>query len=107
MDLQRKQQLIAIVDASHEMLRLAQEGEWHRVAESEAARRTQVELFFITPVSADESSEVASVIREVLRLNEQVAELGVRERERIGNEQRTCNRGEHARRAYRRCVAGS
>lgn len=105
MDDRRTKLLAEIVEASHAMLAQAKAGHWHLVAELEASRRGRVETFFATSVTAEDSADVAAAIREVLALNGQVAELGAQARNRIGDERRTHDVGDKARRAYRQCAA--
>ncbi len=105
MEVERTQLLASILQTSHEMLEHARDGHWHRVAELEAARRAQVEVFFANPVTADDGADVAAAIREVLRFNEQVTRLGMQARDRVCEQHREQKIGDKARRAYRQCAA--
>jgi hypothetical protein len=85
----------------------ARDGVWQEVTELEAVRRKKVETFFATPVTDTDSADVAAAIREVLRLNQTVTELGIQARENLGNACRLQQVGNKARRAYSECTAVS
>ena len=87
------------------MLTLARENRWDKVAELEAARRVQIETFFSAPVPVGDSSEVTAAIHQLLRMNDEIAKLGVQARDSIGSEHRVRQLGNKATRAYRRCAS--
>lgn len=100
MDIQRSQQLKDIIVMSKQMLTLAKNREWEQVTELEEKRRVLVLQCFQQPTSEQDSPEVAASIREVLRLNQEVTELGKQSREELGGELRTNITGRTAQAAY-------
>ncbi len=104
MNKQRKQQLGKIIALSQDMLELARDNAWERVAELEEARRMLVMQSFHTPTSKQDSATVAAVIREILSLNQQLTDLGKAHRQHLGNELRTNQVGRTAQQAYRGCA---
>ena len=84
MDSQRGQQLKDIIDLSREMLLRARENAWQRVGELEAQRRSLVALCFRHPTAEQDAPEVAASIREILRLNREVTELGKTHQQMLG-----------------------
>ncbi len=104
MDSERGRQLEEIIGLSRDMLARAKDNQWAEVAELEARRRTLVASCFAQPGTGQDTNEVAASIREILRLNHEVTELGKRARETLGSEIRTHGVGRAARRAYRTCA---
>ena len=104
MDAERSQQLRDIIQLSRDMLASAADNDWVRVAELEVRRREQVLACFNRPTDDADAVEVAAVIRDVLRLNQEIAELGERCKEALGDQLRTHGIGRTARQAYQNCA---
>jgi hypothetical protein len=104
MDIERRGQLEAIILLSKDMLAKAGDGEWALVAEIEGRRRELVARCFEQPTTQRDAPEVADAIREILRLNQQITELGGRCQERLGNEINISKRGRTASAAYLGCA---
>lgn len=100
MDTVRRQQLGEIIHLSREMLEAARQLDWDKVAELEACRKPLVMECFREPVPKQDAAEVAAVIKEILNLNQQVAELGKQCQTALGSDIHTCNRGHAATSAY-------
>jgi hypothetical protein len=100
MDSYRNRQLQQIIDLSRQMLDKAQAMEWDKVAELEGRRKQLVVSCFRNPTSDQDAPEVAASIREILRLNDQVAGMGRDCRERLGGEIHTHKVGRTASAAY-------
>ncbi len=79
---------------------MARDNQWQRVVELEAERRLLVQSCFQRPTPEQDAPEVAAAIRKILRLNEEVAELGQQWRDRLGTEIHTHKAGRAASAAY-------
>lgn len=104
MDPHRSKQLQDIIQLSQQMLSQARDNEWERVTELEAKRREMVLVCFRQTTSDQDSPAVAAAIREILHLNQEVAELGRQYRDQLGSEIRTHNAGRTASAAYLSCT---
>jgi len=100
MDITRSQQLKDIIELSKAMLARARDNEWALVAELEVRRKQLVVSCFQTPTAEQDAPEVATLITEILKLNQEVTELGRRCQEQLGSEIRTQNVGRAASAAY-------
>jgi len=104
MNHQRAQQFQQIIAYSRDMLSLAQENEWERVAELDGRRRALVIQCFQTVTPEQDAVAVAAAIREILSLNQQVADLGAQQQAAVGGQISTQRRGRTAQQAYARCA---
>lgn len=100
MDSVRREQISEIVHLSKEMLELAGALEWNRVAELEVRRKEIVMECFSKPAAEQDAAEIAAAIKEILSLNQQVAELGKQCQTQLGAEIHTHNVGRTATSAY-------
>ncbi|TCK18851.1 protein FliT [Thiogranum longum] len=100
MDSARREQLDEIVRLSREMLELAEELEWEKIAVLEVQRKQIVLECFQKPAKQQDAAEVAVVIREILSLNQQVTTLGKQCQTQLGTEIHSHNRGRAATSAY-------
>ena len=89
---------------SKDMLVKAGEHEWGLVAEIEARRRELVMRCFQQPEQRQDASEVATAIKEILRLNQEVTDLGRRYQEQLGTEIHSNKLGRTASAAYLGCA---
>ncbi len=101
METTRRRKLMDIVDLSRDMLNTARDSEWEKVAELEARRKQFVMEYFSRPVGTREAPEVAAAIKEILKLNQEVTELGKRSSEALQEQIQVHNRGRAATSAYR------
>jgi hypothetical protein len=97
----RGEALTGIIEISQRMLVLARQNQWGSVAELESERKLLVEACFKQPTPEQDSPQVAAAIREVLRINQELVELGGRWRQFLGTEIHTHNQGRAAAAAYR------
>ena len=104
MDTKRSRQLEQIVLLSQDMLAKAGDHEWGLVAEIEAGRRELVMRCFQQPAQQQDSSEVAAAIKEILRLNQEISDLGKRYQDQLGSEIHTNKLGRTASAAYLGCA---
>jgi len=100
MNIQRFQTLRDIIQITQQMLIMAQENQWQQVAEMEAQRRLLVQGCFQCPTLEQDAPDVAAAIGEILRLNDEVAELGQQWRGRLGTEIHAHKVGRAASAAY-------
>ena len=100
-DTGRTQVLRDIIEVSEAMLVMARENEWERVALLEAERRVMVQGCFERATREQDAPEVAAAIREILRLNQEVANLAGTWKDQIGADIRTQNVGRAASAIYR------
>lgn len=100
MDSARREQLDSIIRMSKEMLELAEELEWEKIALLEVQRKQIVVECFRQPAKEEDAAEVAMAIREILHLNQQVTALGKQSQGRLGSEIHNHNRGRAATSAY-------
>lgn len=101
MDSERAQVLRDVIQISQAMLAMARDNEWERVSLLEAERRLMVQNCFNRPTREQDAPEVAVAIREILRLNQEVAELGRTCKDRLGADIRVQKVGRSASAAYR------
>ncbi len=104
MDNQRIQQFQQIIAYSRAMLALAQDNEWEQVAELDNQRRSLVMQCFKMATSDRDAPAVAAAIKEILLLNQQVADLGAQQQASVGGHIRTQQLGKTARQAYSHCA---
>jgi hypothetical protein len=95
-----RQQLEEIIHLSREMLEAAAQRDWDKVVELEARRKPLVMECFREPPPKQDAAEVAAVIKEILNLDQQIAELGKQCQTTLGSEINTHNRGQAATSAY-------
>ena len=101
----RTRQLVEIIGLSKEMLANARDHDWQRVTELEVARKALVVSCFQLPTATGQDApEVAAAIKEILRLNQDVSEIGRRYKEELVGEIRTNNIGRAAKAAYQNCA---
>ena len=100
MDTARRRQLDEIIHLSREMLETARRLDWDKVAELEARRKQLVMEYFREPAPKQDAAEAAAAIREILKLDKQVAELAKQCQTALGSEIHTHNRGHEATSAY-------
>jgi len=105
MNSDRTRQLVEIIGLSKEMLANARDHDWQRVTELEVARKALVVSCFQLPTATGQDApEVAAAIKEILRLNQDVSEIGRRYKEELVGEIRTNNIGRAAKAAYQNCA---
>jgi len=104
MECTRSRQLEQILLLSKDMLAKAGDNEWGLVAEIEARRRELVMGCFPQPAPQQDTSEVAAAIKEILRLNQAITDLGKRYQDRIGTEIHSNKLGRAASAAYLGCA---
>ena len=76
METGRQQQLDDLLECSQSLLDLAHAGDWTAVSDQQGRYRELAEALFCSPVAADDAVAVDAVIRDVLRTNRQILELG-------------------------------
>ena len=86
------------------MLSRANENEWERVCGLDVKRRELVELCFRHETSAQDAPETAAAIKEILRLNQALTELGKTRQEALGADIRLKKVGRAALAAYSSCA---
>lgn len=69
------QQLAAVLEQTRDMVALARDGEWDRVAELERGRRDGLQQCFADPVSEEQGELVAEALAVILHLNEELMAL--------------------------------
>ena len=104
MNSDRTRQLVEIIGLSKEMLAKARDHDWQRVTELEVARKALVVSCFQQPAVDQDVPEVAAAIKEILRLNQDVSEIGRQYKEELVGEIRTNNIGRAAKAAYQNCA---
>ena len=85
------------------MLAEAKGNNWDQVAELEAGRRDLVMECFQEVTSPQDVPEVAATIRDVLHLNQEIAELARAHQETLGTDIQNNRKGRAARAAYLGC----
>jgi hypothetical protein len=104
MDSKRSRQLEQILLLSKDMLARAGDREWGLVAEIEARRRELVMRCFQQPAQQQDTTEVAAAIKEILRLNQEITDLGKCYQNQLGTEIHTNKLGRTASAAYLGCT---
>ena len=100
----RSQQLEQILLLSQDMLTKAADHEWGLVAEIEARRRDMLTRCFQQAAQQQQGGEVEAAIKEILRLNQEISDLGKRYRDQLGSEINTNKLGRAASAAYLGCA---
>ena len=100
---ERTRQLVEIIGLSKEILVQAREHAWERVAELETSRKALVMRCFQQPAAEQDVPEVAAAIKEILRLNQDVSEIGRQYQEKLVGEIHTGKIGRAATTAYLNC----
>lgn len=80
---QRRLELEQLLASSITILAQAKEGAWIEAVALQRQRRLRMDAFFKQSCPADESSEVAKVIEEILDIDKSVAELLYAERGKL------------------------
>jgi hypothetical protein len=96
--------LTEILALTKEMLGFASSNGWERVAELEEQRRELVGVCFSRPTNQQDSTKVAVLIKEILQINNQIAELGRKHLGSLGSEIHIGAVGKAARTAYLNCA---
>jgi hypothetical protein len=104
MDTERSEQLEKILLLSKDMLAKAGDHEWELVAEIEARRRELVMRCFQQPAQQQDTGEVTAAIKEILRLNQEITDLGKCYQDQLGTEIHTNKVGRTASAAYLGCA---
>jgi hypothetical protein len=104
MDDERIRQLRDIVVLSREMLTHASGNDWEQLAELEADRRSLVMRCFQEPASQEDAPQLAVIIREILRLNQEITECVKARQEAVGSDMQNNKLGRTARAAYLGCA---
>lgn len=104
MDSQRSQQLKQVIEMSQCMLEAARVMDWDQVAVLETQRKTLVMECFQKSTNEQDAADVAASIKEILRLNQEVTELGRQCRDQLGDEIHVRNTGRTATAAYLSCA---
>ncbi|HID44914.1 MAG TPA: flagellar protein FliT [Chromatiaceae bacterium] len=97
---ERGQALDALLDASLEMLRLAESREWLEVIQSGVMRKHMIDEFFATPVVASEENDTARVLRRIIQINAEIEELALQSRGGVGDDIGAIQQGRRAVTAY-------
>ena len=101
----RSQQLEQILLLSQDMLTKAADHEWGLVAEIEARRRDMLTRCFQQAAQQQQQGgEVKAAIKEILRLNQEISDLGKRYQDQLGTEMHTNKLGRTASAAYLGCA---
>lgn len=79
----RRHDLEQLRASSMAILKQAEEGAWVEAVDLQRQRRLRMNVFFEKDCPANESSEVAKVIEEILDIDKQVAELLYAERGKL------------------------
>ena len=90
----------AIIDMTHAMLSCAQRQEWDDVIHKEQERRRALEAFFAQQVTVDEAEAVASGIRELMALDNEILAMGRTARDEVARQAGLLQRGRRAEAAY-------
>ena len=80
---QRQQQWQQIMHLGQQMVELAAVEEWQKIADIGADRQAKLQAFFQDPVSAEEAAEIAEGIQRLLESDRQLAETGLRARQKV------------------------
>jgi len=92
--------IAALIEHSHAMLKHAEAGEWETVAEDEAIRRALIDAYFSKPSNLASEPDISGAIRELLQINDRLEQLTLDAREAVGAEAHTISTGRKAVSAY-------
>ncbi len=71
----RQQQLAELYAFSEEILALGERGEWRQALATQRRRRVNMDAFFSTPTSLEDSQLVREVIEAILELDRQISQM--------------------------------
>ena len=96
----RSEDISALIEHSHAMLKHAEAGEWEAVVEDEAVRRELIDAFFSQPSNIANEPDISNVIKELLQINDRLEQLTSDARDRLKSEAQTISTGRKAVSAY-------
>lgn len=94
------EQLLAILELSHGMLRMAHARDWHTLGSLEESRRRRLEAFFTVPVPAYLAKWVGSGIAEILEMDKQIIAACEAGRREAADAMRQLHQAHHAVHVY-------
>lgn len=94
------EQLQAVLELSHGMLRMAHAKDWHTLASLEENRRRKMEVFFTMPVPVHLAEWVGSGIAEILEMDRQIIAACEAGRREAADAMRQLHQAHHAVHAY-------
>lgn len=100
MDSTRQAQFDLMLGLSSAMLEKAQAQEWAAVMDMEVERQRRLVEFFATEVTHAEAAYVATAIRQMQEINDQLMQLGEHLQQQIVGELRGLETGRKATQAY-------
>ena len=89
-----------LISQSKSMYRYALNGDWENVSAIEIKRQLVMQQCFAEPATAEDSEKIAVAIYEVLRLNQEISDLGEQSRHNLLNSLQTHKQSKHACKAY-------
>ena len=92
--------LHTLIATCEEMILLAHQGEWERVAELEERRCRELTDYFSQPVKDSEAEFVTRVIEKVSLLNDQLVDMAIVARNEVMSDRQALRRGSEATHAY-------
>ena len=92
--------IAALIEHSHAMLKHAEAGEWETVAEDEAIRRELIDAYFSKPSNLASEPDISGAIRELLQINDRLERLTMDARDSVRTEVQTISNGRKAVNAY-------
>lgn len=94
------EQLQAILELSHGMLRMAHARDWHTLASLEESRRRRMEAFFAVPVPAHLAKWIGSGVAEILEMDKQIIAACEAGRREAADAMRQLHQAHHAVHVY-------
>ncbi|MBD2858427.1 hypothetical protein IB286_05335 [Spongiibacter sp. KMU-158] len=82
----RQQQLADLYAFSEEILTLGEQGEWKQALATQRIRRENMDAFFSTPTSLEDSGLVRQVIEAILELDRKVSTMLYHQRSELVEE---------------------
>ncbi|MDX1250737.1 MAG: flagellar protein FliT [Gammaproteobacteria bacterium] len=94
------EQLQAVLELSHGMLRMALAKDWHTLASLEESRRRKLEAFFAVPVPAHLAKWVGAGVAEILEMDKQIIAACEAGRREAADAMRQLHQAHHAVHVY-------
>lgn len=99
-DMNQSRSLSAILELTRHMLRMAETEDWQALMALEEARQGIMAAFFAPPWAAERVPGVASALRDVLALNQQIIALSEAGRQQAADGMRQLQQKHRAMQAY-------
>jgi len=97
---QRQRLIDKIFSITEDMLTMAEKTDWTAVFKNEKSRQSLLKEFFYVKISSDESSQVISMIKNIMDIHHKIIHLMDQNKSQMSEEMRSMNCAQRALKAY-------